>query len=77
MLKSASVKIAENRITTASTGLTRGTVTCQKRPTGPAPSDSAASYSSFGMATRPASSVIAKNGKPRHVLTRITVNIAR
>ena len=52
-------------------------MTCQKRPTGPAPSDSAASYSSRGMATRPARRVMAKNGRPRQVFTRTTVNIAR
>src|SRR5438128_11562279 len=76
MLKSASVKIVENRITTASTGCRSGTVTYQKRPTGPAPSDSAASYSSRGIATRPASIVLAKNGRPRHVFTSITANMA-
>ncbi len=43
MLKSANVKIVENRITTASTGLRSGTVTRQNRPHAPAPSTSAAS----------------------------------
>src|SRR2546428_13447437 len=72
MLKSASVKIAEKRITTASTGVRSGTVTYQKRPTGPAPSDSAASYNSRGIAPRPARSAIAKNGRPRLAVTRST-----
>src|SRR4029453_10998080 len=77
MLKSASVKIVENRITTASTGLSSGTVMYQKRPMALAPSDSAASYIARGSATRPASRQIAKNGRPRQVLTSTTVNMAR
>ena len=43
MLKSANVKIVENRMTTASTGLSSGSVTYQKRRHDVAPSTSAAS----------------------------------
>jgi len=43
MLKSLKVKIVEKRMTMASTGLSSGSVTCQKRAAGPAPSASAAS----------------------------------
>ena len=43
MLKSDRVKIVENRITTASTGISNGRVMYQKRAMGPAPSDCAAS----------------------------------
>ena len=43
MLKSLKVKIVEKRMTMASTGLSSGKVTCQKRAAGPAPSASAAS----------------------------------
>ena len=76
MLKSLNVKIVENRTTTASTGFSNGSVTFQKRAVGPAPSDSAASYSSLGIETRPARMVIAKNGSPRHTLTATTAAIA-
>ena len=43
MLKSANVKIVENRITTASTGFKSGSVTLRNRPHELAPSTSAAS----------------------------------
>jgi hypothetical protein len=76
MLKSPKVKMVEKRITTASTGLMRGSVTCQKRPHEPAPSTSAASRNSRGTAIRPASTVIAKNGSPRQTLTMMTAAIA-
>ena len=54
MLKSLNVKIVEKSTTMASTGLSSGSVTCQNRESGPAPSASAASYSSLGMSCRPA-----------------------
>ena len=76
MLKSAKVKIVEKRITTASTGLIRGSVTCQKRPHELAPSTSAASWNSRGTAIRPASTVMAKKGRPRQTLTVMTAAIA-
>ena len=43
MLKSLNVKIVENSTTMASTGLSMGSVTYQKRDPGPAPSACAAS----------------------------------
>ena len=43
MLKSLKVKMVENSTTMASTGLSIGRVTYQKRAIGPAPSVSAAS----------------------------------
>ena len=43
MLKSLNVKIVEKSTTMASTGRRSGSVTCQKRAAGPAPSASAAS----------------------------------
>src|SRR2546422_3459379 len=52
ILKSLKVKIVENRMTTARTGLRSGNVTCQNRPHGPAPSTSAASWNSRGIETR-------------------------
>ena len=76
MLKSLKVKIVEKRTTTASTGLSSGSVMYQKRVTGPAPSASAASYSSRGIDTSPARIVMAKNGSPRHTLTTTTAVIA-
>ena len=76
MLKSAKVKIVEKRITTASTGLMRGRVTCQKRPHELAPSTSAASWNSRGTAISPASTVMAKKGRPRQTLTAMTAAIA-
>ena len=76
MLKSLKVKIVEKSTTIASTGLSSGSVTCQKRDMGPAPSASAASYSSLGMDTRPARMVMAKNGSPRQTLTATTADIA-
>ena len=76
MLKSLKVKMVEKSTTTASTGLSSGSVMCQKRALAPAPSASAASYSSFGMATRPARMVMAKNGRPRQMLTVMTAAMA-
>jgi hypothetical protein len=76
MLKSPKVKMVENRITTASTGLIRGRVTCQKRLHEPAPSTSAASRYSRGTAINPASTVIAKKGRPLQTLTTMTAAIA-
>ena len=76
MLKSAKVKIVEKRMTTASTGLIRGRVTCQKRPHELAPSTSAASWNSLGTAISPASTVMAKKGRPRQTLTAMTAAMA-
>ena len=76
MLKSPNVKMVEKRMTTASTGLISGRVTCQKRPHEPAPSTSAASWYSRGTAIRPASTMMAKNGSPRQTLTTMTAAIA-
>jgi len=73
MLKSLKVKIVEKRTTTASTGLSNGSVMYQKaRHRSPRPSASAASYSSRGIDTSPARIVMAKNGSPRHTLTTTT-----
>ena len=76
MLKSLNVKIVEKSTTIASTGFSSGSVTSQKRATGPAPSASAASYSSRGMETSPARIVMAKKGRPRQTLTTTTAVIA-
>jgi len=57
-------------------GLSIGSVMYQKRAPGPAPSASAASYSSRGMDTSPARMVMAKKGSPRQTLTTTTAVIA-
>ena len=54
-----------------------GRVTYQNRASLPAPSIAVASYNSCGIVCKPASSVMAKNGIPRHVLTRMTEKSAR
>src|SRR5262249_22470776 len=56
-------------------GLSSGQVTCQKRCQPLAPSREAASCRSGLMVCRPASSVMAKNGMPRQVLTTIAHHI--
>src|SRR6202795_2228476 len=76
ILKSAKVKTVEKRMTTASTGLIRGSVTCQKRPQELAPSTSAASRYSRGTVISPASTTIAKKGSPRQTLTVMTADMA-
>src|SRR5262245_34743893 len=63
--------MTENTTTTIVTGFSSGQVTCQKRRQPLAPSSDAASWRSGLMVCRPASSVIAKNGIPRHVFTTI------
>src|SRR6266852_8100048 len=77
MLKSLNVKMVEKRITMASTGLSRGSVTYQNRATRPAPSACAASYSSFGIETSPARMVMTKKGRPRQIFTTITAVMAK
>src|SRR5215510_3594534 len=67
--KSEKVWMTEKTTTTRVTGLSSGHVTCQKRCQPLAPSRDAASCSSELMVCSPASSVMAKNGMPRHVLT--------
>jgi hypothetical protein len=67
--KSEKVWITEKTTTTRVTGLRRGHVTCQKRCHPLAPSSEAASCRSGLMVCSPASSVIAKKGMPRQVLT--------
>ena len=54
----------------------RGRVTCQKRPHELAPSTSAASRNSRGTAIKPASTVMAKKGRPRQTLTTMTAAMA-
>src|SRR6266852_3110299 len=77
MLKSLNVKMVEKRITMASTGLSRGSVTYQNRATRPAPSACAASYSSFGIETSPARRVMTKKVRPRQIFTTITAVMAK
>src|SRR3989454_12221446 len=67
--------MTENTTTTTVTGLRSGHVTCQKRFQPLAPSSEAASCRSGLIVWSPASSVIAKNGMPRHVLTVIAHHI--
>src|SRR5438094_8925594 len=67
--KSENVWMIENTTTTSVTGLSSGQVTCQERFQPLAPSSEAASCRSGLIVCNPASSVIAKNGMPRHVLT--------
>src|SRR3989442_15115320 len=67
--------MTENTTTTTVTGLRSGHVTCQKRFHPLAPSSEAASCRSGLIVWSPASSVIAKNGMPRHVLTVIAPHI--
>src|SRR3970282_132489 len=69
--KSENVWMTENTTTTIVTGLRSGHVTCQKRCQPLAPSRDAASWRSGLIGCRPASSVLAKNGMPRQVLTTI------
>src|SRR5437867_13423606 len=61
----------ENTTTTTVTGFSSGQVTCQNRFQPLAPSSDAASCRSVLIVCSPASSVIAKNGMPRQVLTAI------
>ena len=58
-------------------GRINGRVTYLKRVTLPAPSIAVASCNSRGIVWSPASKVMAKNGMPRQVLTRITEKSAR
>src|SRR5881409_1142159 len=67
--KSENVWMIENTTTTSVTGLSSGHVTCQKRFQPLAPSSDADSCRSGLIVCSPASSVIAKNGMPRHVFT--------
>src|SRR5687767_15928393 len=75
--KSEKVWITENTTTTSVTGRSSGQVTCQKRFQALAPSSAAASCRSGLMVCRPASSVIAKKGMPRQVLTATAHHIAQ
>src|SRR5262245_11753272 len=75
--KSENVWITENTTTTSVTGSSSGQVTCQNRFQAFAPSSAAASCRSGLIVCKPASSVIAKNGMPRQVLTRIAHHIAQ
>src|SRR2546425_5006630 len=68
--------MTENPTTPTVRGLRGGHVTCQKRFQPLAPSSEAASWRSGLIVWSPASSVIAKNGMPRHVLTVIAHHIA-
>src|SRR5438105_7564634 len=68
--------MTEKTTTTIVTGLRSGHVTYQKRRQPLAPSSDAASWRSGLIVCSPASSVIAKNGMPRHVLTAIAHHIA-
>src|SRR2546428_77274 len=63
--------MTEKTTTTIVTGLRSGHVTYQKRFQPLAPSSDDASCRSGLIVCSPASSVIAKNGMPRHVLTTI------
>lgn len=63
-MKTLKSQIVDRIVTTAKTGFRVGTVTCQNRLQAPAPSIVAASYSSSGTVSRPASTVTATNGKP-------------
>ena len=74
--KSEKVWMIENTTTTSVTGLSSGHVTCQKRCQPLAPSSDAASWRSGLIVWSPASSVIAKNGMPRHVFTTIAHHMA-
>src|SRR5512134_3923592 len=76
-MKSENVWITENTTTTSVTGRSSGQVTCQKRCHALAPSSAAASCRSGLIVCRPASSVIAKNGVPRQVLTTIAHHMAQ
>ncbi len=67
----------EKITTTTAMGLIMGMVMRQKRCHPFAPSISPASYRSCGTVCRPARKLIAKKGIPRHVLTRITENMAQ
>ena len=64
-------------VATTTIGRSIGSVMYQKRPSTPAPSTRAASYSSSGMACRPASSMMAKKGTPRQTLVAMTAGMAR
>ena len=66
----------ENSVVTRITPRMIGSVTCQNRCQGPAPSIAAASCSSAGTAWSPARIVIAKNGVPRQMLAIMTDEIA-
>src|SRR5690242_286254 len=65
----------EKTTTTSVTGLSNGHVTCQKRCQPLAPAREAASCRSVLMVCSPASSVIAKKGMPRQVLTAMAHHI--
>src|SRR5437870_13687388 len=67
--------MTEKTTTTIVTGLRSGHVTYQKRFQPLAPSSDDASCRSGLIVCSPASSVIAKNGIPRHVLTTIAHHI--
>src|SRR2546430_5269014 len=67
--------MTEKTTTTIVTGLRSGHVTYQKRFQPLAPSSDDASCRSGLIVCSPASSVIAKNGMPRHVLTTIAHHI--
>src|SRR5512134_1363035 len=75
--KSEKVWITENTTTTSVTGSSSGQVTCQKRCQALAPSSAAASWRSGLIVCSPASSVMAKNGIPRQVLTSTAHHIAQ
>src|SRR5436853_6322772 len=65
----------ENTTTTTVTGFSSGHVTCQNRFQPLAPSSEAASCRSGLIVWSPASSVIAKDGMPRHVVTVIAHHV--
>ena len=74
---SFAVQMDDSVVETNRTGKMPGMVTFQKRCNVPAPSTLAASYKSCPTVASPASRVIAKNGKPRHTLTRMAEAIAQ
>jgi len=73
----AEVKMAESITAVMKIGCKRGSVMYENCWSTEAPSISAASYSSFGMACSPARKLIVKNGVPCQTTTMITESIAR
>ena len=73
---SVKVKMAPNRAATAMTGSVSGSVISKNRRQNPAPSTIACSWTSPGMATRPAMIMTAASGTKRHTCTAMTEAIA-
>ncbi len=71
--KTLKSQMVDRMITTAKICLSCGTITEKNRRQAPAPSISAASSSSFGTPSRPASTVMATNGKPWCTTLRSTI----